>query len=153
MRKQNNSERGFTLIELVVVMFLLSIVSVLFVSVTMMVNNSQQNLRIDSKSQAELYTLEKSFKDRLKQFDCAEFKITVGSTAITVTDFTNDDARETILKFEGKELTVTPDKAETFEKITAITFSQSGNIVCCTAKFDDTDYTHKLLYTIRAAKI
>lgn len=146
---------GFTLTELVVVMFLLGLVAIIATSITLMVNRSQQNYQIDSKSQAELLELESKFKDWLALYDSADYTLIIDESSITASKDTEDV--KFVIKFESGTLScfTLEDGIESinFNTITAITFEFNDDIVCCIVKFNDTTYEHKILYTMRVAKL
>lgn len=151
---------GFTLVELVVVMFLMGLVAIIATSITLMVNRSQQNYQIDSKSQAELLELETQFKGWLAHYDSAEYTLVVDQSNITALKTTSPNETEDedlFIRFENGTLSYSTleyeDKAVSFNSITSITFEFENDIVGCRVKFNDTDYEHMILYTMRVAKI
>lgn len=145
------------------VMVLLGLVTIIATSVTLIVNRSQQKYQIDSKSQAEILKLETSFKDWLMLHDSKEFSLgalSTSSTDISAIQFTYTDNAETSLKMEFANGTLSYQTIDNdnpldinFTAISDITFTFYGNSVCCIAYIGNTDYTHKILYTMRAAQI
>lgn len=146
---------GFTIAELVVVMFLLGLVAIIATSITLMANRSQQNHEIDNKSQTELVNLESAFKDWLMSYDTAEFKFIIDESSIGASKYDRDAIYD--IKFENGTLSYFPTAdGETqtikFSSIKDVTFSNNGDIICCTAYLEN-NYKHKILYTLRAATI
>lgn len=146
---------GFTIAELIVVMLLLGLVAIIATSITLMANRSQQNHEIDNKSQTELVNLESAFKDWLMLYDTEEFKFVVSDRSIELTK--DDISAIYVMEFNDGTLSYFPTAdGETqtieFSSIKDVTFSNEGDIICCTAYLEN-NYTHKILYTLRAATI
>lgn len=140
--------------ELAVVIVLLGLVATIATTITLMVNRTQQNYKINNKSQAELVRLESAFKDWLMLYDSAEWKLIIDDSSIGVTKDTIDAIYE--IKFENGTLSHFPTaggqiESIKFNSITDVTFTFERDIICCTATIEN--YQHKILYTMRAATI
>lgn len=150
-KKLIKQKNGFTLTELVVVMFLLVIITIISASVTLTVNRSKQNYQIDFKSQTEILELETRFKDWLALYDSADYALIIDESSIIA----SKDGETNYIEFKDGTLSYTSidDEVKTvkFGSIRNITFEFEGDIVCCRVEFDDTTYSHKILYTMRAA--
>lgn len=157
-RKNFTTQRdGFTLTELVVVIFLLGLVAIIATSVTLMVTQAQQNYRLDAKGEAELLQLERVFKDCLKLYDKSEYLFTVEENQIAVSHSGESGGAKTeLLVFEDRAIYYTDEEGNSktvdFNSVTGITFEAYGDIVCCTASFENSNFNHKILYTLRAAE-
>lgn len=163
------NNNGFTLTELVVVMFLLSIVMAMAISITLIVNRSEQKYLIDSNGEAEILKLETEFKDWLMLFDSKGYKLTIpeGTNIIEVVASTNtglyikfDNGTLTYSKFgeDGEPITSTLafssiNKIEFFAYGTQTNTQTNKDIVCCVAYIENTGYTHKILHIMRSATI
>lgn len=152
VKKQN---RGFTLVELVIAMVLIVIVGTIAISVTLMVTRSQANFRINAESEAEMVRLESAFKDWIARFDREGCILTVSEGEISA-----EEGGATLRLKGGEGLTSELFKAGSSEKetktlslstVVSVGFSRSGDLICCTAVLKESDYAHRILYTLRAA--
>ena len=148
---------GFTLTELVVVMFLLGLVAVICTSVSLMVNRSQQKNQIDAKGQTEIVKLQKAIEDWLMLYDKAGVSLSVTDSNIDIITQTaaladNGISADSDMRFEGGALWA-GDISIAFSSITGVNFSVSDNTLCCSVHLNKSNYIYKFLHTMRAASI
>ena len=155
--------------EIVVVMVLLGLITLLATSITLIVNQSQKISQLDSKSESEVLKLETAFKNWLMLYDSEIYEIEISQTdsqsRIEIKDGGTGPA--IYMEFNSQDDTLTytenvgdnyyEDEASkttiTFSAINNITFDICDGIIRCTASFENTDYTHIILYYVRTATI
>ncbi len=148
----NKKNRGFTLVELTVVMVLLSLVGIIAVSVTLMATRAGRNFRLDAETSSELLEVEASFKDWLMQRDGLTAVITVSPSSLSSLTprpdnyFTFADGVLTYTATDGTE------KRTEFGSVTGMRFSRAGKTICCEVTVRDLGPC-KFLYTMRAATV
>lgn len=140
MGKPKTNKYGFTLVELVVAMFLMSMVSLIGGAVAAIVSRSQATLQLDAKSEAELVELNDSVKNWLMKYDSDEYAL------IVTTDSVVCSGEE--MRFENGSLYCGEEIYE-FGTVEKIEFGYSGKLILCAVTLKETDYVHKILYAMR----
>lgn len=144
--------------ELAVTIALIGIVGTIATSITLMVIRSQQDFNTSAQNQKEAYMLEGDFCNWMMAYDTRDYVFIVQNNAVkadlkdntesSVTSMLMFSADENKLSFAGSSM---PDRQT--ETVASVQFSLSGRTICCVISFKDTQYTHKILYTVMAAEI
>lgn len=151
LSNNKRAQRGFTLVELTIVMALLALVGIIAVSITLMATRAERNFRLDAETSSELLDAEAHFKDWLMQYDAQDKTLTVTSSSLTVQ---SGGATESF-SFQEGVLTCTANSAEEkteFNAIMEMKFSCAGKVICCEVTVSDLG-SCKFLYTMRAATV
>lgn len=140
--------------ELSVAMVLLALVAVLATSVAMLVGRSQNSYSLDAAERSQAMTCESVLKSWLMQYDKVDCTITVSDQRVSV-------APNDYMEFTEGKLVCTAEqtggdgyaKTQELGEVEEITFACADNVISCTVCFKQSAYAHKILYTMRAAKV
>ncbi len=153
MVKGKLNRNGFTLVELVVAMALMSLVAVFGVSVTLIVTRAQRNFNLDAKSEADMVYLSSIFKTQIMQCDSDEYSLTVAENSVSFTKNGSEPTSDTEKMYFADGVFYYGELSNEFETVKRISFDCRDKLILCSVQLKETDYVYKITYNMRVATV
>lgn len=143
-------KKGFTVLELIISIALLSVIVLLCATIVLSLTNTQRNEALNYTREKEIVGFEAALTEWIATYDNSDYDITVLNDKI---EATNGNEIKSFYINENSLQTVTNNKI-TFSQIETVSFTlPCENLLKIAVGFEGSDFEFVVLQTIRAANV
>ena len=124
-------KRGFTVIELTIVMALVAIFAAMVIVFSTMMSDHSENLANEYQFIEDCNLVDNTFYKWIAEYDTPEHKFLVGRDTLIITNLSDEPVAT--FSFRGDTIRLGDKTLEGLEAIDRFEFSTKGNIIKCTA--------------------